>query len=114
MADSGTAAQPADHLLGAEIIADLAEPAVGAELLAVIGDDSGRLLAAMLQRVQTERRQRRRIGMAIHSEDAAFFVEVVRIEGIGPRHPRSSFRLLVNGDFSVRIRVGGHSRACYR
>ena len=74
---------------------------MGAELLAVIGDDAGRLLAAMLQRVQPERRQRRRVGVAVHPEDAAFFVEVVQIEGIGRRHPRSSFRLFRNGGFSV-------------
>ncbi len=52
----------ADHLLGAEILADMAEGAMGVELLAVIGDDAGRLLAAMLQRVQAKRHQRRRLG----------------------------------------------------
>ena len=101
MADSGTSAQACDHLLGAEIVADLAHPAVGIELLAVIGDDPGRLLPAMLQRVQAERSKRRSVGVAIHTEDAAFVVEVVRIERIGPRHPRSSFRLLRNSDFLV-------------
>ena len=66
---------------------------MGAELFAIIGDDSGRLLATMLQRVQAEGGQRRRVGVAIDPEDAAFVVEVVRMERIGPRHPRSSFRL---------------------
>jgi hypothetical protein len=55
----------------------------------------------MLQRVQAERRQRRRVGVTVDPEDAAFLVEVVPIEGIGRRHPRSSFRLLKDGDFSV-------------
>src|SRR6516162_6158384 len=114
VADGGTAAQPADHFLGAEIVADLAHPAVGAELLAVVGDNAGRLLPAMLQRMQAERCERRRIGVAIDPEYAALLVKVVRIEGINRRHPRSSFRLLKNGDFSVRIRVGGHGWACYR
>src|SRR5215813_10510872 len=66
---------------------------MGAELLAIIGDDTGRLLPTMLQRVQAERRQRRGVRVAVHPEDAAFFVEVVQIEGIGRHHPRSSFRL---------------------
>ena len=50
-----------DHLLGAEIVADLAQAAMGVELLAVEGDDAGGLLAAMLQGVQAERRLRRRL-----------------------------------------------------
>src|SRR5205807_1704048 len=33
MADGGVAAQPPDHLLGAEIVADMAHPAMRAELL---------------------------------------------------------------------------------
>jgi len=52
----------------------LAHPAVGIELLAVIGDDPGRLLPAMLQRVQAERSKRRSVGVGIHPEDAALLV----------------------------------------
>ena len=78
----------------------MAHPAVGVELFAVISDDAGRLLPTMLQRVQAERGQRRRVGMAVHPEHAAFLVEVVRIEGIGRRHRRSSSRQLKNGDFT--------------
>ena len=48
MADRGIAAQARDHLLGAEIVAHLAETAVGIELFAVIGDDPGRFLPAVL------------------------------------------------------------------
>ena len=48
-----------------------------AELLAVIGDDAGRLLAAMLQRVQPERGQRRRVGVPVDPENAAFLVETI-------------------------------------
>ena len=49
------------------------------ELLAVIGDDARRFLAAMLQRVQAERGQRRRVGVAKDPEDAAFLVEMIRV-----------------------------------
>ena len=48
MADPGMPRQPADHVLGAEILADMAHGAMGVKLLAVIGDDPGRFLAAML------------------------------------------------------------------
>ncbi len=48
MADRGIAAQASDHLLGAEIVADMAHPAMGAELLTIIGDDAGGLLSTVL------------------------------------------------------------------
>src|SRR5256885_48376 len=56
MADGHAARQPCNHFFRTEIVADEAEAAMGAELLAVVGDDASRLLAAMLQRVQTKRR----------------------------------------------------------
>ena len=43
------------------------------EALAVEGDDAGGFLAAMLERVQAERGDRGRVGMAEDAEDAAFF-----------------------------------------
>ena len=49
--DRGTAGQAPDDLLGAEIVADEALPAVRAELLAVISDDASGLLATVLQSV---------------------------------------------------------------
>ena len=82
MADRRVPAQALDDLLRAEIVADLPHAAMGVELLAVIGDDAGRFLAAMLQRVQAERRQRRAVGMAVDAEDAAFFVQMIRIRNI--------------------------------
>ena len=60
---------------------------MGVELLAVIGDDAGRLLAAMLQRMQAERGQRRRVGMAVDAEHAAFLVQMIGVAGIS--HPRA-------------------------
>ena len=58
----------------------MAHAAMGVELLAVIGDDAGRLLAAMLQGMQAERGQRRGLGMAENAEHAAFLMQVVVIE----------------------------------
>ena len=45
--------------LEVKLSADEAEAARGVEMRAVVGDDAGRFLAAVLQRVQAERRQRR-------------------------------------------------------
>ena len=47
------------------------------ELLAVEGDDARRLLAAVLQCVKTKHRQRGRIRMTEHAEDATFLVQPV-------------------------------------
>jgi hypothetical protein len=81
MADRGAAAQAFNHLLGAEIVADETLSAMRVELLAVIGDDPGCFLTAMLERVHPERSERRRIGVAIDPEYAAFFVEMIGVQG---------------------------------
>src|SRR5258708_38674554 len=66
--------------------ADETGTAMRAELPAAIGDDARGFLTAVLQGVQPERRQGRRVGMAINPENAAFVVEVV-IGAAGRRHP---------------------------
>jgi hypothetical protein len=83
VADGGMPGQPIDDRRIAEIVADMAVAAVIVELLAVVGDDSGRLLAAMLERMQAERRVRRRVRRAIDAEDAALLVELVVVERMG-------------------------------
>ena len=80
MADRDGAGQPIDDLAAREGVADEAEPALGMEPVAVEGDDAGRLLAAMLQRVQAERRDGGRIGMSVDAEYAAFFAQPVAVE----------------------------------
>ncbi len=55
--------------------------AFGDELRAVIGDDAGGFLTAMLERVQAQHRQRARIRVAENAEDAAFFMQRVAVEG---------------------------------
>ena len=51
------------------------------ELRAVEGDDAGRLLAAMLERVQAEGGQGGGVRMAEDAEDAALLVELVVVGG---------------------------------
>ena len=62
------------------MIADQAQAPFGLEALAVEGDDARRLLAAMLERVQAECRQRRGVGVAIDAEDAAFLAQPVGVQ----------------------------------
>ncbi len=85
MADCRHAGQAVDHLAAGEGVADEAHPPLGMEALAVEGDDAGRLLAAMLERVQAERGDRGGVGMAEDAEDAALLAQpvAVKIEGVG-------------------------------
>ena len=61
-------------------IADEAEAALGMEALAVVGDDAGGFLAAMLERVQPERGDGGCVGMTVDAEDAAFFAQPVAVD----------------------------------
>ena len=72
------------------MVADEAEPALGIESIAVEGDDARRLLAAVLEGVQSERGDGGGIGMTEDAEDSAFFTQavgvgVVVLERIGDR-----------------------------
>jgi hypothetical protein len=78
MTDRGVAPELADDGPGAEIVADQAEPAMGVEVSAVVADDAARLLAAVLQGMEPERRVRSRLIVADDAEDAAFLVEAVK------------------------------------
>ena len=55
------------------------------EALAVEGDDAGGLLAAMLERVQSKRRDRGGVRMIEHAEDAALLAQpvAIKIKGVG-------------------------------
>ena len=59
------------------MIADQPLTALGVEPRAVEGDDARRFLAAMLQRMQPERDDRRRVGMVEDAEHAAFLAQAV-------------------------------------
>ncbi len=79
------------------MVADKAHALFRAELLAVEGDDTGGLLAAMLERVQAERRQRRGIRVPQDAEHAALFVQGIAIDFVM--------------DF-LGSQIGHHSRLC--
>ncbi|MEJ0044546.1 MAG: hypothetical protein WDM81_21025 [Rhizomicrobium sp.] len=67
----------AGGVLAAEDVADEARMPLRDEMALVIGDDAGRLLAAVLERMQAKDRQRAGIGVAEHAEHAAFLVELI-------------------------------------
>ena len=60
------------------------------KLAAVIGNNSGGFLAAVLERMQAQGGQRRSIGMAENTKDTAFFLQFVVIEGVDKRKTRGS------------------------
>src|SRR5262249_32939901 len=92
MPDRDRAGQAVDHLAAGEALAHEAHAALGVEALAIIGDDAGGFLAAMLQGVQSERRDRRGIGVAEHAEYAALLTQPVIIKAVRVR----SFDLLAH------------------
>src|SRR6185295_16723743 len=83
MPDGGVALEPLDHGRVAEVVADMAHAAMRRELLAVEGDDAGRLLAAVLLGVEAEGRVRGGVGRAEDAEQRALLVQLVVVEGVG-------------------------------
>ena len=61
------------------------------EALAVEGDDAGRFLAAMLQRVQAERRDGGGVRMAEDAEHAALLAQAVLVQVDACRGMRRPF-----------------------
>ena len=83
VADGAVAAQACHDFFVAEIIADQTDRTVRVELRAVEGDNAGRLLAAMLQRVEAEGSECGRVLVAENAENSAFFLELVVVKRIG-------------------------------
>jgi hypothetical protein len=73
----GDAARELAELVLREGVLDEAHRAVRVELLAVARDDAGRLLSAVLERVEAEVREVGGLGVPEDAEDAARVVEVV-------------------------------------
>ena len=80
MADRHGAGQAVDHVAAGEGVADEAEAAFGMKALAVVGDDAGGFLAAMLEGVKAERGDGGGVGVAEDAEDPAFFAQAVAVE----------------------------------
>ncbi len=85
VADGGRAGQRRE-ILGAEDGLDEPHGAVGEEPLAVAGDDARGLLPAVLERVQPEVGEVRRLGVPVNPEDAAH----ARLHSTKPRAARPS------------------------
>ncbi len=117
MAD-GEAALEVPRRLGiaAESVAHQAHMALGDEVAIVIGDDAGGFLAAMLQRMQAQDRQRAGIGMVENAEHAALFVQrvivpdMVALAGHRARFPPVSTR--VSQRLAVAGAIGFPGRGC--
>ena len=62
------------------MIAHQAEAAFRLEALAIEGDDACRLLPAVLQRMEAQRRERRRVRVAVDAEHAAFLAQAVGVQ----------------------------------
>ncbi len=77
MSDRRMAGQRGDDPCVPVIVAHQPQPLVLMEPLAVERHDPGRLLAAVLQRMQPERRDRRRVRSPPDPEDAAFLVRMI-------------------------------------
>ena len=92
MAQRDVAAQTSDHVDLVEVVADEAEAALGMEVLAVVSDDAGCFLSAMLQGVEAERGQRRGVLVAEDAEHPALFAKAIVF---GRPAPRRSPRLTV-------------------
>jgi hypothetical protein len=59
------------------VIADEAHAPLGMESPSIEGDDAGCFLAAVLERMKAECRQRRCVGMAKDAENAAFLMKFI-------------------------------------
>ena len=87
MADGQRPRQRFHQRLAGEIVAHIAEAARAVEaLLGAVADDAARLLSAMLQRVQPEGDEIRRVLEADDAVDAAFLAQGVVIERVGGGH----------------------------
>ena len=97
MAEGAAAGQAADHVGLVEVVADQAQPPLGVEVAVLVGDDARGFLAAVLQRVQAERRQRGGVVVAEDAEHAAFLAQAV-IVGAAAAGFRHRSTLVVSKD----------------
>ena len=115
VAERDVALEAADHVGLVEVVADEAEAALGVEVRAVVGDDAGGLLAAMLQGVQAERGQRRGVLVAEDAEHAALLAQAVVAVPGAPARSRSrghrpALRRNRHGGLSIRRGISARRR----
>ncbi|GAA0031436.1 hypothetical protein BwSH20_55860 [Bradyrhizobium ottawaense] len=80
MADGHIAGEAVDHFAAGEGVADEAEAAFTVEAAAVVGDDAGGFLAAVLKGVQTKRGDGGGVRVTIDAEDAAFLAQRISFQ----------------------------------
>src|SRR3569623_1257853 len=80
MAHRHRAGEALHHRRVGKVVTDEAELPLGVELPAGERDDARRFLAAVLQRMKAERRERRGLGMAQNAEHAALFAQRVAVK----------------------------------
>ncbi len=81
MPDGQAARQGFHHVRLGEVVADIAEAAGAVEpFVRIVGDDAARFLAPVLQGVQAQGHEIRRVGNPDHAEYPAFFLQLVVIE----------------------------------
>ncbi len=80
MAYGARALQGGDHAGVVEYLADQTQALFGMVALAVVADDAGGFLAAVLQGVQAEGREGGGVRRVPHAKHAAFFVRLVVVE----------------------------------
>src|SRR5262249_42415682 len=107
VAEGDMALEPADHFGLVEIVTDETEPALGMEMCPVVGDDAGRLLAAVLQGVQPECGERGRILIAENAEHAALFPETIVFGGRGAWLSPRFTRIACKVHRRLQLRLGG-------
>ncbi len=103
VADSGITREPLDDVFRTETVADQAQGPMSMKVFAVERDDPGRLLAAMLERVEPQRGQRGRVVVAKDAKNAAFLVKFVIVKGKHGQNHRFGASLLVAFDKLVHV-----------
>jgi hypothetical protein len=91
MADGGAALQAADHAVMREIVGDMTHRAVGMEILAIVADDAGCFLAAVLQGMEAQNGAGGGFFDTKDADNAALLLQFVVIEGIGREHRHLPF-----------------------
>jgi hypothetical protein len=83
MTHGHVAGEARHHRFIVEVLGDMAHAAVAVELTAVVGNDPGGFLAAVLERMQAERSVGGSVGIADDAENPTLLLQVIVIEGIG-------------------------------
>ena len=104
----GKAAGQGRHDVGlGEVVAHIAEALGVVEALdRVIADDAARLLSAMLQGMQAEGHEIRRVGNADHTEYATFFLQLVVVERVAQEWAHRAGLRIRGADVAPRLETG--------